>query len=428
MNSEEKHMKDSIANAGDSFVVDPLAEHEEQPDNRLGWPDRKHKANIEQQQHRSSESSGNSTQSEADTYPSEQGPLSAELTENETANKESPIEYVELENEPLGSQPSADWLKGIDSDNEQVSGFIEEEKTKKLSVFGMTLPTPKKDKRKNQNTKTEPGIGTDTNVHIDTDTHALLNNIGKPESGTPVSENGEPDDNFERRRLKLREVALGVGKAIGITTVGVLVFMLYKDVSTLKSNQNSGILELREQTVSEIKSLEQRVLIATDDLHASVKSINEQMTIMKAAGEEREAAIGMLLEEGDKSLAVEAIKEMVDVDRAVISKLDANIAEIGEKLLSLEKKGMNITISKKIPQKAPAPKAATPRTVSSVEGYSLFSVDLWANTPILVLIKGTEIKRVKEGANFLGWQVSNIDSYKKRATLRKGSVTNHLQG
>lgn len=180
--------------------------------------------------------------------------------------------------------------------------------------------------------------------------------------------------------------------------------------------------------LSEMESLESRILETTMGINGEFKKTVAQVEQLKATISLNEARLEEALESSDNELAVDAIKEMIDVDRTVISKLDTSIESLEKKIAELDKKAPAAKASKAAPARKAAPRKPAIRTIRSVAGYSVFSVDLWGNTPLLVLVKDDSIKRMKKGESIAGWQIVNIDSYQKRATLQKGNVTSHLQG
>lgn len=258
----------------------------------------------------------------------------------------------------------------------------------------------------------------------------------KPVRGRRRKTNADEDGIEDERGggIAIGKIAWGVTKVLGTGALFGVVYLLSADVHNLKQIQTQSASHIREQVLAEMTALESRVLESSGQMLTDIKTVSNDLQVLRNAAEAREAKLQQVIADmesnGGNSAEVEALRQMVEVNRGVISKMDANMEQMKQNVEALEKKATNIVVSKSVspkPAKPPAPRKIN-RTVSSIEGYSLFSVDLWGGTPLLVLVKGDEIKRVKKGGEVAGWTVSHIDSYKNQATLIKGNVTSTLKG
>lgn len=258
----------------------------------------------------------------------------------------------------------------------------------------------------------------------------------KPVRARRSKQKADNDDGEDERRggIAIGKVAWGVTKVLGTGALFGVVYLLAADVNNLKQMQTQSASHIREQVIAEMTALESRVLESSGQMLTDIKTVSNDLQVLRDAAKDREEKLQQLIADmeskGSNSAEVEALRKMVEVNRSVISKMDANMEQMKQNVEELEKKATNIVVSKRVspkPANPPAPSKIN-RTVSSIEGYSLFSVDLWGGTPLLVLVKGDEIKRVKKGDDVAGWTVNHIDSYKNQAVLTKGNVTSTLRG
>lgn len=408
------------------YTSDPLAEHEESV---LDWPDRKPQSQDEalandEAQDEQHENLNNTTSAER-TTDDEQGDTEQVKTETDNANiitdneasehHASDKEHGDTDDlfvPTLRSEKDDDELPGDGSDLLSNPTKTEQEETgydkpKKRGLFGRKDKPKKAVKEKKATTK-------------------KLRKDKLASAGTAEFVDESGDEENSGRTIHPGKVAWGFTKVVATGAMATALVLLYTDVNGIKQRQLSSNSDIREQVVAEMTSLEQRTLNSFTKLQEDIELFNQQFEQLKVAGQLRDKQLEDLMAGSDSELAIEAIKEMVEVDRSVISKMDATIESLQTQMAELEKKSTEVIITKRATSK-PAPRPVN-RTVSDIAGYSMFSVDLWGDTPMLVLIKGSEIKRVKEGANIDGWRLTSIDAYKKRATFQKGRVTNHLQG
>lgn len=463
MNHDE-HKNRSVTNQEESeqldeqLEVDPMAEYEADPmaefesvESSLNWPDRKQKQDNEE--------GGTDTDNLPDDPLSENESAAHTPTESAASISDDGIDQVEQEaliesiEQGATSEELADSSDLFIDDTELTLEESElllsdaEAPRKKRGLFGRKEKAPKKKKR-GKKSKREQSVNlaneTESVNYIDEPqeqdvTHNDSHNdypIDEQEALTqeyqdyghaPYEQHFLEDEN-PRRGFNPVRVVVGVGKMMLFTALVAGVSYLYLEVRSLKQSEGQSAFNVREHMLSEMESLESRVLETATGIKSEFKTTVTQVEQIKATVALNEMRLKEALEGSDGELAIDAIKEMIDVDRSVISKLDASIESLEKKIAELDKKAPAAKASKATPARKATPRRPAPRTVRSVAGYSMFSVDVWGDTPLLVLIKGDEIKRLKKGESIAGWQVTSIDSYQKKATLQKGNVTSYLQG
>lgn len=378
------------------FEKDPMAEFEGEQQTTLAWPDKKKR---------------NSEENETDdpllhANDSEQPTVNSDTEKAADDEVTAEVKHaLDFDNDDALFTYNDEQERQHDS-SDLLSKHSEEtldEAPKKRSLFSLIEKKTKPKKRKGAPAKEEPVT--------DKEELQLVDDIDEQKSSFNVV-----------------KVGWGVTKIMATAGVAIGMYFLYADLNEIKSSQNNSASEMREQVLAEMQSLEQRVLNTSGQLQTDIEGIGEQLAAMKTAAKLRDKQLEDLMDGSDSELEIAAIREMVELDRSIINKLDASVEKMEGDITGLKDKATNIVINKRITPNKPKPKRNVTRTVKNIEGYSLFSVDLWGNTPLLVLVKGTEIKRLKEGASIAGWRVTSIDSYKKQATLQKGNITNHLQG
>lgn len=425
------------------YAADPMAEFED-VESSLDWPDKKKK-----------ESDNEATPSlpEEDVAATTTTEKNLNISDDgiDSLDQEAPSESTEqdaINEEPVDSTDL--FISDSDLTTKEKELLLPEVETprERRSLFGRRNKTPKpaKKKKRSRKNKHEPSVNfpseTDNDNHetqrydeaqIDNHNHHQPSEQidyqeedfeqASPDYDSLAQEQYYIEDENPRQGISPSKIAIGVGKVLFSAALLAGITYLYLDVSSLKKSEGQSAFKVREQMLSEMESLESRILETTMGINGEFQKTVAQVEQLKEVIALNETRLEEALERSNNELAVDAIKEMIDVDRSVISKLDASIESLEKKIAELDKKAPAAKASKA----APARKAAI-RTIRSVAGYSVFSVDLWGNTPLLVLVKGDQIKRMKKGESIAGWQIVNIDSYQKRATLQKGNVTSHLQG
>lgn len=112
---------------------------------------------------------------------------------------------------------------------------VAEGKPKKRSLFGGLGRKAKAAKSKTS--KSIPDMGTDTDAGMETYLAVTRDN----RTGTRTRFDEEHDKEIRWRQFRPKKAVYGVAKVVGVG----LVVLLYRDVSSLKQNQNTGTLELR---------------------------------------------------------------------------------------------------------------------------------------------------------------------------------------
>lgn len=205
-----------------------------------------------------------------------------------------------------------------------------------------------------------------------------------------------------------------------ILSIGLAVFSYYKyieqskyseelirgSIGNIKMDMDVGF-ETFEKKISGITRKTLNPLIK--DYEDLAKKVSEQGILIKEQ-EEMQKALSASIAELQKNQ--ESIGLKIDEKNAVLFQQQQLINNLGEQLKSSPqpvKKIVTPTVNK-TPQIEAKKEIVFAKTIYSINGYSLFSIEIRGNEEIAVFLNGDDIKKVRLNETFGDYQIKNIQS------------------
>ncbi len=218
-------------------------------------------------------------------------------------------------------------------------------------------------------------------------------------------------------------VVVVIVSTIILVGAGLVGFDRYRISKEQKANEII-IQKARSNIESNIASVEEKLFDVVDQqikpLELSVKKLSEQISVLEK----------LILSNKDKLVSQQQLltslsdneKFNTELVRVISKSSQSNTDDINgikEVIGSLDK---NIRSIKRIKTKTTSTKQSDPTKINllkSIEGYQLFSIDIWGSEKFAIFTKGERFEKVKVDELIKGYYIEHIDAPAGEVLLSK---------